>query len=260
MIARRCKNLLYFRFRRLAEYKGLEHAVFTRLGGHSGPPFASLNVSRTSGDTPEAVTENRRLIEHCLLCPEPVLYPAQVHGADVVSIKKNEPETAARQRTEGITADGVITDIPGLALGIQLADCQAVFLYDPVRAVVANVHSGWRGSIKNIPGSCVQRMHDDFSCDPGDIRAAVSPSLGPCCAEFTNYKEEIPLQYRSYGDRKNRFNFWAISRDQLSGAGLSPEHIECACICSKCNEHLFFSYRKASSTGRFAAVISLSAG
>ncbi len=260
MIARYCNNLLYFQFHGLAELSGMEHGVFTRLSGSGPSDSAELNVSRKSGASPGAAAESRRLVAHCLRCPEPVFYPAQVHGADVVSLKKSEPETTARQKSRGITADGVVTDVPGLALGIQLADCQAVLLYDPVRAVIANVHAGWRGSTKNILAACIQRMQADFSCDPADIRAAISPSLGPCCAEFIRYREEIPQQYWSYRDSRNRFHFWAISRDQLSGAGISPEHIECSGICTKCNEHLFFSYRKSSSTGRFAAVIRLAAG
>ena len=100
-------------------------------------------------------------------------------------------------------------------------------------------------------------MQANFGCDPQHLVAAVSPSLGPCCSEFKNYQIEIPEKYWQYKDKYDHFNLWAMSTDQLLAAGLQPKNIELSNICTKCNDHLFFSYRKAHQTGRFVSVIGL---
>ena len=151
----------------------------------------------------------------------------------------------------------MITQIPGAGLVIQAADCQSVMLCDPVRGVAANIHSGWRGSISNIIGACIDTMKREFAVDPADLSAGIGPSLGPCCAEFVHYRKEIPEGFWKYKDDKDRFDFWQISRDQLMAAGVKPENVECAHVCTMCNPQLFYSYRREGSTGRFAAVLGL---
>lgn len=253
MITHLKDNILYFKFPGLAEFPGLAHGVFTRHGGHSPAPFNSMNVSCNGGDDADTVESNRSLIADCLGAGRPITFSDQIHGPDVVSLKQADTSKIPAK----ITGDAMITDIPGMPLGIQLADCQAILLYDPVKSVVANVHSGWRGSIQNIAGKTIGRMQSDFSCRPENVRAAVSPSLGPCCSEFINYQTEIPEKFWSYGNSRNYFNFWVITRDQLTAAGVLAEHIEFSNTCTKCNEHLFYSFRKSPKTGRFAAVIEL---
>lgn len=142
-------------------------------------------------------------------------------------------------------------------IAIQQEDCQAIPMYDPPKKVVANVHAGWRGNIKNIIGRCVESMQVSFGCNPQDMVAAISPSLGPCCSEFKNYQTEIPEKYWQYKDNYDHFNLWMMSFDQLLSAGLQRKNIELSNICTKCNDHLFFSYRKTNQTGRFVSVIGL---
>ena len=121
------------------------------------------------------------------------------------------------------SGDALITAVPGLALAVQVADCQAILIYDPVRRVVANVHSGWRGSINEIASKTVVAMGQKFGCRSVDMVAAIGPSLGLCCAEFVNYRTEIPESLWKYKDNTNHFDFWKISRDQLVIGGLKPQ-------------------------------------
>ena len=100
-------------------------------------------------------------------------------------------------------------------------------------------------------------MRDEFGVNPQNIIAGIGPSLGPCCGEFQNYRTEIPEKFWGYKDRFVNFDFWALTRDQLTEAGLGEENIEASGICTKCNPHQFFSYRRQNTTGRFAAVIGL---
>jgi hypothetical protein len=123
--------------------------------------------------------------------------------------------------------------------------------------VVANIHSGWRGSIGNIIGCTLQKMTAAFGTSAGDLVAGIGPSLGPCCAEFVHYRKEIPRSLWSYKNTDHHFNFWAISHDQLCEAGVSTEHIFASKLCTRCHTDRFFSYRGEGTTGRFAAVIGL---
>ncbi|NOY68553.1 MAG: peptidoglycan editing factor PgeF [Deltaproteobacteria bacterium] len=262
MYFKRLNGTHSLRFSNLAACHGLVHAVFTRQGGRSTGPYESLNVSDKTGDMPGHVSANRALVDtwmggNSLFCLN------QVHSADIVIIRKTEEEKIPLPNPP--LADAIITDIPGLDLMIMTADCQAVFLFDPNGRVCANIHSGWRGSLKNIIAKTVDAMKKNFSTDPENLMAGIGPSLGPCCAEFINFRKEISAglwNYRHKTDSNknissNYFNFWNVSRDQLVAAGVRPENIEVSGICTKCNPSLFFSYRKSRITGRFANVIGL---
>jgi YfiH family protein len=156
-----------------------------------------------------------------------------------------------------LEADAIVTDIPGKFLVIQVADCQSVLIYDPVQEVVANVHSGWRGSINNIIGCTLKVMEKSFGCRSRDVVAGIGPSLGPCCAEFVNYKKEIPEMFWKYKNDTNHFDFWSISRDQLCEAGVLFENVDLSRMCTKCDSNRFFSFRREGITGRFATLIGL---
>jgi len=187
-----------------------------------------------------------------------MVYAHQVHGTDILVYTGSLPAAALSGTPR--SGDALITDIPGLALVVQVADCQAILLYDPVRRVVANVHSGWRGSIENIAGKTVAAMQRQFGCRGRDMTAAIAPSLGPCCAEFIHYRDEIPEKFWKYKLNGNYFDFWRISQDQLVDAGLRLENIQAGEMCTRCRPDYFYSYRgEARHTGRFAAVIGMRA-
>ncbi len=223
-----------------------------RLGGVSPDPFGELNVGAHTGDAAERVRINRRRISN-LLSGGQLDFVRQVHGTRVVD--RSQADAAADDE-----ADAVISARRQRFLTILVADCQAVMLVDPVRRVVANVHSGWRGSVGNIIGKTVAEMVGAHGCRPQHILAGVGPSLGPCCAEFVNYRKEIPGQYWPYKDGRDHFDFWAVSRDQLLEAGVRRRHVHLSRICTRCNPHLFYSYRQMRQTGRFAAVIGMTKG
>jgi len=256
MILNQKNGFLYFTFEKLAGFDKVRHAVFARANGFSRENFASLNLSYSVGDDESHVNENRKSIGR-VLGGNGVVFAHQIHQADILIIDDNIRKKAAASNHEILTADGLVTQIPDTFIGVKLADCQSVMMYDPVKKIAANIHSGWRGSIQNIIGRCIESMRKHFDTNPTDIVAGISPSLGPCCAEFKNFEKEIPRQFWKYKDSRHHFDFWAVSRDQLVSSGVRPENIETADICTKCNSHLFFSYRKLKSSGRFAAVIGL---
>jgi YfiH family protein len=226
----------------------LMHGTFNRFGGVSPSPWDSNNVSFGLGDNAENVLANREQIKKALGF-ECLVSAKQVHGSQVYIVDKNP---AGDLEVEGF--DALITNVPDTCLMIQQADCQAVFLFDPEKKVVGIAHAGWRGSVTDIIAETVYAMSQTFSTEPTDVKAAISPSLGPCCAEFVNFRSELPEALHGYQVRANYFDFWAISRDQLSAAGIRPENIHVAAICTCCNQD-YFSYRRDKDTGRFASVI-----
>jgi YfiH family protein len=249
-------EISYYQFENIAACRAVDHRIYTRHGGVSRPPFAGLNVTLGIGDEEDSVIRNRDIISRSLETKK-LVFTRQIHGNQVAVLSRENRGQGNRPAVEPVTADALVTNEPRKNLVIQVADCQPVLLYDPDRQVVANVHSGWRGSITNIIGRTVKAMQQHFDCHPEHIQAGIGPSLGPCCAEFINYKDEIPQAYWQYKDPNHHFDFWSISRDQLTGAGVPVKNIEVSRICTRCRKQDFFSYRAEKTTGRFAAVIGL---
>lgn len=232
---------------------------FGRHGGVSPAPFDALNVSYGVGDDPCHVAQNRARLKERLSLTY-LLSARQVHDDRILSI--TGPPASVHLPHDGESDyeytgyDALITNQPGVGLLIQQADCQAVVLHDPVNLVIANVHAGWRGSVANIIAKTVERMKGDFGADPAVMQAAISPSLGPCCAEFVHFHSELPQEFHKDQVRPAYFDFWAISRRQLQEAGLSRARITTAAVCTRCDPN-YFSYRREGTTGRSATVIAL---
>ncbi|SHO48195.1 peptidoglycan editing factor PgeF [Desulfopila aestuarii] len=231
------------------------YGLFDRHGGVSSGPFASLNIGLAVGDSIEAVEENRQLVKE-RMGVDWWLSGRQIHG-EAVYVLEQAPDSDLE--VDGY--DALITNQQNVGLVIQHADCQAVLLYDPVSQAIGAIHSGWRGSVVNLIGKTVQAMADVFGTDARNLRAVVSPSLGPCCAEFVNYELELPVSFQEFMDDNRRFNFWEISKRQLMDCGIREESITLPNICTSCSTD-YFSYRRAcregdSVTGRNCSVIAL---
>jgi YfiH family protein len=269
----------FYRFLKLAEFSDIWHAIFSRHAGRSRGPFRSLNVSFGVGDDEARVLENRNIVAQCAGSKE-LVFVDQVHGHRVLAFAKDNsskiplavataPENMLGNRAEKssgllepidgreLVGDAVISNVRNKFLVIQVADCQSILMYDPISRSVANVHSGWRGSIQNIIGRTIRAMEDIFGCNGRNILAGIGPSLGPCCSEFVNYKTEIPAKFWKYKNQTDHFDFWSVSRDQLCQAGVLAENIEFSNVCTRCDTENFFSFRGEKTTGRFAAVIGL---
>ncbi len=229
-------------------------AMFTRQGGVSPPPFATLNLSYGVGDAPKHVDRNRQRI-CAILGIDTLISAVQVHS-DRVHVVTGPMD---QQEIQGV--DALITDRPGIGLLIQQADCQAVLLHDPDHRVVGAIHSGWRGSVRNIIGRTVARMEAIFATDPARLEAFISPSLGPCCSQFTNHEQELPPAFAAFRSHGDYFNFWEISCWQLHQCGVRQANIRIAGICTRCSKD-FFSFRRARGksrgiTGRNGSMIML---
>ncbi|MDA8162882.1 MAG: peptidoglycan editing factor PgeF [Desulfobacteraceae bacterium] len=227
--------------------------TFDRWGGVSKAPYDELNVGLHVGDDPEAVRKNRRIVASGMGALS-LVSSFQVHGENIELINDPMDGLAGSDILNGV--DGLMTNRSGVGLMIQHADCQAIVFFDPVTGAAANIHCGWRGSVLNMPGKAVNAMARSFGSNPGDMLAWISPSLGPCCAEFKGWRELLPASFLRFKVSSDRFDFWAATKAQLSDAGVKSEHIYVSGDCTFCNEN-YYSYRRDGTTGRCATVVML---
>jgi len=249
MIRKKKNGLEWLEFELLAGVPGLVHGIFLRHGGVSKGPYRSLNIGGGTGDDPKNVAENRRRLFEALNVKQWV-GGKQVHGNKVVCIQDSNQDAGE--------CDALITDQKEIGLMIKHGDCQAAILYDPTHKVVANVHSGWRGNVKNVYASTVQEMMKTYGSQPEDLLVGISPSLGPECAEFINYKIEFPEEFWKFQVRPLYFDLWAIARYQLQASGVLSHHIQVAEICTHTKAEDYFSYRRDKISGRNATLVMLS--
>lgn len=252
-------GLAYYRFEMWADAP-FRHGIFTRRGGVSPAPWASLNLGGTVGDSVEAVRENHRLIYSAFdLDPRRACSVWQVHGADTVIAT-----TAPSNRKWINRADGMVTNQPALPLVMRFADCVPILFYDPVQHVIGMAHAGWRGTLAGIQVSVVETMRNAFGSKAGDIQACIGPSIGP---DKYQVGEEVVTEVQStFGtleglverasDGSAYLNLWEANARMLRGAGV--QQIEIAGICTASHTDEFFSHRaEGGKTGRFGAVMAL---
>lgn len=251
---------VYYQFDQWASQNGVIHGVFTRHGGASDAPWASLNIGGTVGDDPAIVRENHRRMYAALGLDESRACSVwQVHSADTVVARQRVPNRRWLAR-----ADGMITDQPGLPLAMRYADCTPILLYDPVRHAAGIVHAGWRGTVLGAASSAVRAMQDAFGSNPPDIQAGIGPSIGPECYQVG--EEVVEAVREAFGtidglinraaDGNAYLDLWAANRLALERAGVVQ--IEVAGICTATRTDEFYSHRaEKGRTGRFGAVIAL---
>jgi len=253
-------GIRYFSFDSFAE-ESLLNAVFTRHGGASPQPWASLNLGGTVGDARERVVENRRRMFEAVGLPVESLYDAwQVHGDRVMVI--DEPRPLAQEHEQ---ADALITAKDGVTLFMRFADCVPIFLYDPVMRVAGIAHAGWMGSVKKIGLKTVQEMTRAFGCKPGDVMAGIGPSIGPEEYEVGEnvieaIREAFPQDVDELLIKKQNgsvhLDLWTANRLALVEAGV--RQIEIAGISTAAHTNDWYSHRAENGkTGRMGALIAL---
>lgn len=178
--------------------------------------------------------------------PNELIFGNQVHGDNVIFLNKKPDHP--------FEGDAFVTQKSNIPLSVQVADCQGVLMFDPKTQTIAAIHSGWRGSSLNIIGKTIETMRE-LGVSPSDLIVGISPSLGPCCAEFTDPKNELPDFIHPFISNRN-VDLWSLSLDQLKNAGVPKSQIEIIKECTKCQPDKYFSHRNAD-TGRMAVFISL---
>lgn len=285
-------KLTILRARHLSQHPWLLHGFSTRIGGYSRVyRGGDLNLGFTKDDSQAAVERNRAAFLRALgatslrasrarkepFCP--VITLRQIHS-DIIHYVDSVP-------ADPLTGDGLITNRPGLLIGIQTADCLPVILVDVKHRAVGVFHAGWRGTAKRIVEKGVGEMFRCFGSRPRDLMAAIGPGIQGCCYQvgeeirtkfqsqfayadklFREVKESDPVRDKypllfltarapGHGELPNEIflDLVEANRQQLLTAGVPGKNIEASALCTNCHPELLFSYRaEKGKTGRMMAV------
>lgn len=231
---------------------GLAHGFTTRTGGVSEGAYTSLNLTRSRGDAPDRIAENRNRVRRALGLDHLVL-ATQVHGRTVVRI--DQPPKGEMPAGE---ADALITDQPGLGLVCQTADCTPILLFDPGHQAVAAIHSGWRGTVQNIVAATVDAMGEAYGSRPADLVAAIGPSISPAnyrvgpevIAEFeTAFDDLAGIVSPRDGEGGAQLDVGLACHRQLLDAGIPGAQIDRSPLCTYAEEERLFSARRSHHRG-----------
>jgi YfiH family protein len=186
--------------------------------------------------------------------PFPIVQMHQVHDVKVAVVDRGD---ITRDELDGY--DAMITDLPGVAIGVRTADCIPVLLYDPVKKIAAAIHSGWRGTVSKIIGKTVSKMQSIYASQPTDILAFIGPGI---CVDCFQVGEDVALKFKEAGFDIN--SLWSFRgpktgngmegghhidlkeacRQTLVEYGLKNENIQITGLCTYDDNNLLYSARK----------------
>lgn len=229
---------------RASALDGVAHGFFGRRGGLSTGAVAGLNCGTGSDDDPHIVEANRRLAADAILPGAPIASVYQIHSPTV------EIVTEAVHHDERPRADALVTNRPGLLLGVVTADCAPILLADRDAAIVAAAHAGWRGAIAGVTDQAIAAMIS-LGARPEKISVAIGPCLGRSSFEVGHEFADLlladdPDNERFFGEGpsgKPHFDLEAYLAARLAAAGI--QRIEVAGLDTYVLEDRFYSYRRA---------------
>lgn len=229
---------------------GFPHGFFTRRGGVSEGPYASLNCSLSSADSREAVLRNRALAAEAVGAdPSRLLGLTQVHGHDVAVV------TEAWAPGAGPKADAMVTDRAGIALGIVTADCAPVLFADRNAGIVGAAHAGWRGAVSGVIEATIDAMQR-LGAKAGDIAAAVGPCIGQISYEVGPDLRDAVLGHAADSDRffapgkrpdRWQFDLAGYCAARLRDAGVGT--VATLGVDTLADDTRFFSHRRRTLAG-----------
>ena len=239
----------------------VNHGFFTRINGFSKKEFKALNCSFSNGDSKIKVNKNRLLaLKNLKLENKKLIIVNQTHSSKVIRINK-------LNLNKKLEADGLITSLNDVVLGVLTADCAPIFIFDNQNKFVCCLHSGWKGTIKNISKNAI-KLFNKYNIQSNNLNAIIGP-----CLSTTNYEVDKNFEkkfikknskYSKFFINKNHvkslFNLRGLIHYQLKELGIKKIHN--INLDTYSNESLFFSHRRSlhegkKTTGRLINLISL---
>jgi polyphenol oxidase len=256
MIERACDDGMLLQFERLAAERGLVHAFTTKpwnLAPHRGP------------QREQAVYRRRRICRNLGVEFDRMTSPQQVHGAEILRVEDADIGAGRFGRSGGVPfVDGLITERSGVPLILMSADCPLVLVFDPHRPALGIVHASWLGTAAGITARLVARMRAEFGSNPAGLCAAIAPCAGPCCYEVGPevrriFRTRFADADRFFTPQNDRFllDLWGANQAQLVAAGVMPDRIERAGLCSICDMRFWSHRRDGADAGRSALVAAM---
>ena len=262
-------EVVWLTYPQFEKEEGILHGFSTRLGGVSKEHLFSMNLSFSRGDVPENVVENyHRIADAIGFEPENLVFSDQTHTTNVRIVTEEDRGKGFSRERDYTDVDGLITNVPGLVLATFYADCVPLYFYDPVKKVIGLSHSGWKGTVGRIGQVTVYKMAEEFGCNPGDILAAIGPSICQDCYEVS---EDVVLQFQKafreeqwkdlYYKKENgkyQLNLWKANEIILLEAGIAKENLSITDICTCCNPDFLYSHRASKGMrGNLAAFLGI---
>lgn len=254
-------------------FSWLRHGFSTRAGGVSTVygDKGALNLGWTQEDDPAAVAENRQRLVQAVGGGSLVTI-RQVHSAVTQAVREHDGTFDGQLQTaEGkavLQGDGLMTNVSGVLLGIQTADCVPVLVVDVRQHVVSALHAGWRGTVARMVQQGIAAMRTEYGSRPEDLMAAVGPSIGACCyAVGEEVRHAFETEFAHGGELLGmvngeiRLDLWEANRRQLLEAGVESEKITVLRHCSGCavddaGQRRYFSHRMDKGvTGRMMSAV-----
>ena len=251
-------DIVYYYPERFEKYKNLICFFTTRLQGVSSSPYNSFNLGKDVGDDEDLVFKNtEKLIESFNLKDKKIISCKQSHSSQVTVVTKyiNSVENS----------DALVSNLSGFVLVLFYADCCPIFIFDPKNCVYAIIHSGWRGTLKNITKKTISVMKSEFGTEPYDIIVDIGPCIKRCCYEIGSdveieFKKKFIMwdEFLIISEYKSHLDLALANKQQLLLSEVPEGNIDLSNICTSCNASEFFSYRRDKGiTGRMMGAIGL---
>ncbi len=239
-------DLEYYSSTVLSKFDNIKHMFMTRAGGVSEGVVASMNF-RHMHDCSENVIANTEIVARELGASlDDVVRTHQVHGDNVAVVGEDKGYRVIATET-----DALVSAVKNQVLSVFYADCQPILMIDSKSFAVGAVHSGWRGTTKNIAAKAILTMTEEYGTKPQDVHVAIGPSICTECFEcdydvieaFCNSFGDGAMQFAQKRGDKWRFDLGGITVKSLIDIGVSKENIDLAGICTKCSGNEFWSHR-----------------
>ena len=248
-------GIRYLQFPALSATEVCRHLFSTRIGGVSEGDLGSMNLSYTRGDKKENVDENFRRIADILECePDDFVLSHQTHTTNVRVVTEADRGKGITRERDYEEVDGLITNVPGIVLSTFYADCVPLYFLDPVKKAIGLSHSGWRGTVNKMGKVTVNKMAEEYGCNPKDLVAVIGPSICVDCYEVSmDVAQEFMTAFADAenldkivipkNEEKAMLNLWQANLAVLIEAGIPKENITLPDLCTSCNKELLFSHR-----------------
>ncbi len=204
-------------------------------------------TTRTLGDMKSA-PQRREALRRAEISSEDSSLLRQVHGAGIVVV------SAAAQPPRDVEGDGWLIDAAGFAVGVFIADCIPLFVWEESGRAAGVFHAGWRGVHAGMPRRAVEAFREIYGTPPARLKAAVGPRIGACCYKVGPEMSALfgPRSLTRRGEALH-LDLGAEAKAQLVEAGLPEGEVSVSPECTACREDLFFSYRRQKTGGRMLA-------
>lgn len=258
-------NIEYYTVPELTD-AGFYNLFTTKLHGHSFCERTSggeLNFGTNCNDTDEAILQNYQdVLSLWNLSADQAVKSKQTHSDITLTVDKSYGGEGVLREQRYAEADGLITRENDLAILIFFADCVPVLIGDKKQKICAAIHSGWKGTYKNIVGKAVEQLIKEHHSNPNDLICAIGPAIGPCHFEvsFDLYNEMTSLYGTDIGRTKNQKYYLDLKttvKKQMTDHNIPEENIAISPLCTVCEDFLYSFRREGENAGRMAAFISL---